>query len=246
MEERANRGEASHSARTTRQRYSARVFPAMLRWTLPEPKAAFLEMSEAEIIESARTVLTIELRALENLIAGLDTSMSAAVRLVAGCKGRVILSGVGKSGAIAGKIAATMASTGTPAHYVDPTEASHGDLGKIVQGDVLVMFSKSGETVELTNEVEHAHRLAIPMIAVTANAQSMLAKAADVVLLLPPEPEAGCLGLAPTTSTIMMLALGDALAMVAAEIRGFTKDDFLRLHPAGALGKLLQTRKLRA
>jgi arabinose-5-phosphate isomerase len=146
---------------------------------------------------------------------------------------------MGKSGHIARKIAATMASTGTPSQFVHPAEASHGDLGMITGGDAVICLSNSGETPELNDLVAHAKRFEIPLIAIVGRANSTLAQAADIALVLPNAPEACTLGLAPTTSTTMMLALGDALAVALLERKGFTADDFQVLHPGGKLGKAL-------
>jgi arabinose-5-phosphate isomerase len=146
---------------------------------------------------------------------------------------------MGKSGHIARKIAATLASTGTPALFVHPGEASHGDLGMIVSQDVVIALSNSGETTELNDVIAYTRRFSIPLIAITAKGESALGNAADVLLQLPPEPETCPMGLAPTTSTTMMLALGDALAVAALESKGFTAEDFRNFHPGGKLGKIL-------
>jgi arabinose-5-phosphate isomerase len=151
----------------------------------------------------------------------------------------VIVSGVGKSGHIARKVASTLASTGTPAHFVHPAEASHGDLGMVTAADVIVAMSWSGESAELRSMVEHSRRFRIRLIACTSAPESTLARAADIALILPSAEEAGPHGLAPTTSTLMQLALGDALAIALLEARGFTADDFHVLHPGGKLGASL-------
>ncbi|MDD3288014.1 MAG: KpsF/GutQ family sugar-phosphate isomerase [Alphaproteobacteria bacterium] len=195
--------------------------------------------SDAGLIDSAKAVLVAEGRALQNLSKSLDKNFAAAVHVIVGCKGRIIISGMGKAGHIARKVAATMASTGTPAIYVHPGEASHGDLGMVTLEDVVLVLSNSGETSELSDIVEYTRRFSIPLISITAHADSSLGKSSDIVLVLPPEVEAGSLGLAPTTSTTMMLALGDALAVVALESKGFTKEDFRNFHPGGKLGKIL-------
>lgn len=184
-------------------------------------------------------VLKIEADALNLLSSDLGQDFEDAVALLADVKGRVILSGMGKSGHIARKIAATMASTGTPAQFVHPGEASHGDLGMIMKGDACVMLSNSGETAELADEVAHTRRFNIPMIAVTKRAESSLAKAADIALILPDAPEACGIGMAPTTSTTMQLALGDALAVALMKRRGFDRNSFLVNHPGGKLGAQL-------
>ncbi|MDE2356745.1 MAG: KpsF/GutQ family sugar-phosphate isomerase [Alphaproteobacteria bacterium] len=175
-------------------------------------------------------------RALEN---GLAASFTAAVRQIAEIPGRVVVSGMGKSGHVARKIAATLASTGTPALFLHPAEASHGDLGMIARQDLLLALSWSGEAPELRDVISHAKRLGVPLIAITAERQSALAKAADLALILPHTPEACPIGLAPTTSTAMQMALGDALAIALMEGRGFSADDFRAFHPGGKLGARL-------
>jgi arabinose-5-phosphate isomerase len=162
-----------------------------------------------------------------------------ATGIVAATRGRIVVSGMGKSGHIANKMAATFASTGAPALFVHPAEASHGDLGMITDADTLLMLSNSGETPELADLVNYGKRFRIPLIAIVGRAPSTLAEAATVALVLPDEPEAGTLGLAPTTSTIMMLALGDALAVALLERKGLTADDFKIYHPGGKLGRRL-------
>ncbi len=159
---------------------------------------------------------------------------------LAAIEGRVVVSGMGKSGHIARKIAATLASTGTPALFVHPAEASHGDLGMIVAGDAVLLLSNSGETPELADLIAHCRRFALPLIAITTEPASTLAKQADTVLLLPKMPEACPMGLAPTTSTTMQLALGDALAVALLRRRGFTAADFRQFHPGGKLGARLK------
>jgi arabinose-5-phosphate isomerase len=163
-------------------------------------------------------------------------SFERALTLVLDTTGRVVVTGMGKSGHVSAKIAATLASTGTPAFFVHPAEASHGDLGMVTPDDLVLALSWSGETAELQHIVEHSRRLGIPVIAVTSRAASTLARAADLVLLLPGVEEACPLGLAPTTSTLVQLTLGDALAVALLERRGFTHDDFGRIHPGGVLG----------
>ncbi len=184
-------------------------------------------------------VLAVEAAALTALADSLGTPFEKAVGLLANVSGRVVVSGMGKSGHIARKIAATMASTGTPAQFVHPGEASHGDLGMITRTDVCIMLSNSGETAELADEIAHAKRFQIPLIAITKNADSSLGKAADVALVLPAQPEACSIGMAPTTSTTMQLALGDALAVALMKLRGFDRDSFLVNHPGGKLGAQL-------
>lgn len=190
-------------------------------------------------IASARRVLKAEAAALDALSESLGDAFVAALQALAGATGRVVVSGMGKSGHIARKIAATMASTGTPAFFVHPGEASHGDLGMIMPGDAVVALSNSGETPELGDIVAYARRFEIPLIGITSRAGSTLALAADVALILPPVPEACPMGLAPTTSTTLMLALGDALAVALLERKGFTAADFKVFHPGGKLGQRL-------
>jgi arabinose-5-phosphate isomerase len=187
-----------------------------------------------------RNVLVLEAQALSALAASLDGGFDAAVELLAGRTGRVVVTGMGKSGHVGRKIAATMASTGTPALFVHPGEASHGDLGMIVQGDAVLALSNSGETAELSDMVAHCKRFALPLVAIIGRAGSSLARDADVALVLPPAPEACPMGLAPTTSTTMQLALGDALAVALLTRRGFTATDFRTFHPGGKLGASLQ------
>jgi arabinose-5-phosphate isomerase len=190
-------------------------------------------------LASARRVLRLEAAGIEALSRSLDESFLHALELLDHVTGRVIVTGMGKSGHIARKLAATMASTGTPASFVHPAEASHGDLGMITDHDAVIAFSNSGETAELADLVTYAKRYEIPLIAITGRAESTLARAADATLLLPDVPEACPMGLAPTTSTTVMLALGDALAVAMLERKGFSADDFHVLHPGGKLGRLL-------
>lgn len=215
------------------------------------------DVTERGDLDVARAVLLAEADALEALAAGLDDRFSAALDLIhaatdeasglggaardggARGPGRVVVSGMGKSGHVGRKIAATLASTGTPAQFVHPGEASHGDLGMITERDAVIAISNSGETWELTDLIQHVKRFHIPLIAITGRAESTLATAADVALVLPAKPEAGAIGLAPTTSTTMTLALGDALAVALLERKGFTAGDFRILHPGGKLGRQL-------
>jgi arabinose-5-phosphate isomerase len=187
----------------------------------------------------ARRVLNLEADALKRLADALDGQVAAAVALFAKTEGRVIVSGMGKSGHIARKIAATFASTGTPAQFVHPGEASHGDMGAITGRDALLVLSNSGETREIFDLLAHSRRYGIPLVGVAGARQSMLIQTADVGIVLPEVPEACPMGLAPTTSTTMMLALGDALAVALMERRGFTRDEYRVLHPGGQLGKAL-------
>ncbi len=192
----------------------------------------------------ARQVLGIEAAGLRALADALDHHFARAVdlldRLEGGNNGRVVVSGMGKSGHIARKIAATLASTGTPALFVHPAEASHGDLGMIVAGDAVLALSNSGETAELADLVAHTRRFGLPLVAITGRAGSTLAEQADVALVLPPSPEACPNGLAPTTSTTLQLALGDALAVALLTRRGFGAADFRKFHPGGKLGAKLR------
>jgi len=192
-----------------------------------------------EGLESALRVLKIESEALVALAESLDGRFLEALDLLFNATGRVIVTGMGKSGHVGRKIAATMASTGTPAYFVHPGEASHGDLGMITQGDAVLALSNSGETTELSDVLAYTRRFAIPLIAITSRADSALGRAADVALVLPPSPEACPMGLAPTTSTTLALALGDALAVALLDRKGFSAADFRDLHPGGKLGSLL-------
>jgi arabinose-5-phosphate isomerase len=193
----------------------------------------------AAILSAARTVST-EQAGIVALASALDDGLAEpfaeAVERIAGITGRVIVTGVGKSGHIGSKLAATLASTGTPAFFVHPAEANHGDLGMIARDDVIIAMSWSGETVELNGIIAYSRRFSIPLIAVTAGAKSALARESDIVLLLPRAPEACPHGLAPTTSTLMQLVIGDALAIALLEARGFTADHFHTFHPGGRLG----------
>ena len=192
-----------------------------------------------DFITTGRRVLRREAEALSLLADALDGAFDAAVDLVLKAQGRVIVSGMGKSGHIARKIAATFASTGTPAQFVHPAEASHGDLGMVMKGDVALMLSNSGETPELADMIAHTRRFDIPLIGVASRAESTLMRQADVALLLPPAQEACDQGIVPTTSTTMMLALGDALAIALMEHRQFTPEHFRVFHPGGKLGARL-------
>jgi arabinose-5-phosphate isomerase len=193
----------------------------------------------AEALAAAQRVLTQEADALVLLARELDERVARAVDILAGVTGRVTVTGMGKSGHIARKIAATFASTGTPAQFVHPAEASHGDLGMVTAADAVVALSNSGETFELADIVSHTRRWSIPLIAITGKGNSTLGAAADVTLPLPKVGEAGTMAIAPTTSTTMMLALGDALAVALLERKGFSVEDFRALHPGGKLGQKL-------
>lgn len=206
----------------------------------PDARAPANSMITPEkTLELARQVLAIETEALRALSARLDHNFSAAVKLCLACSGRIIVSGMGKSGHIAGKIASTLASTGTPSFFVHPGEASHGDLGMITSQDVVIALSNSGESPELVAIVPLIKRLGARLIAMTGNPQSTMAREADLHLDASVTQEACPLGLAPTASTTVALALGDALAVALLDARGFGKDDFARSHPGGALGRRL-------
>jgi len=192
-------------------------------------------------IETARRVLRIEAAALEQMASELPDDFSAVVDAILKTTGRVIVSGVGKSGHIGNKIAATLASTGTPASFVHATEASHGDLGMVTAADFCLLISNSGETAELRDIVAHTRRFSIPMAAISSKPDSTLMRAADYKLGLPPAPEACHIGMAPTTSTTLTLALGDALAVALMERRNFRPDDFRVFHPGGKLGAQMAT-----
>lgn len=195
--------------------------------------------SSTDFLSTGQRVIRREAGALETLAEVLDESFSKAVGLLMAARGRVIVSGMGKSGHIARKIAATFASTGTPAHFVHPAEASHGDLGMVAEGDILLVLSNSGETTELADILAHAKRFGIPLIGVAGREGSTLMRQATVGILLPQVPEACETGIVPTTSTTMTLALGDALAIALMEHRAFTPEHFRMFHPGGKLGARL-------
>jgi arabinose-5-phosphate isomerase len=201
--------------------------------------------STTDFLATARRVIRREAEALAMLGDHLGDSFGQAVELILNAQGRVIVSGMGKSGHVGRKIAATLASTGTPAQFVHPAEASHGDLGMVMRGDVALVLSNSGETPELADIVAHTRRFAIPLIAIAGRADSTLMRQADVGILLPDTPEACETGVVPTTSTTMTLALGDALAVALMEHRQFTPDQFRVFHPGGKLGaRLMRVRDL--
>ena len=187
-------------------------------------------------VQAAKKVLQTEADALETLKNDLPNDFSDLVKLILNLNGRVIVSGVGKSGHIGNKIAATLASTGTPAYFVHATEASHGDLGMITEKDLCLLISNSGETSEIFDIVAHARRFGIPVATISSNTESTLVKAADFKLCLPVVEEACPIGMAPTTSTTMMLALGDALAVALMKAKNFNTENFKVLHPGGKLG----------
>lgn len=195
--------------------------------------------SPSTAVESGRRVILAEAAALEQVAAAIGDAFVEAVDILAGVRGRVVVTGMGKSGHVARKIAATFASTGRPALFVHPAEASHGDLGMITRDDAVLALSNSGETGELKDLTLYTRRFDIPLIAMVGRARSTLAEAADVALVLPALEEACPMGLAPTTSTTCMLALGDALAVALLERRGFSARDFAVFHPGGKLGSQL-------
>jgi arabinose-5-phosphate isomerase len=214
---------------------------------MPKPKAKDLKRTAGQsdaLIASALRTLETEAAGINALAAaisdGLGEAFIAAIDLMRQARGRVIVTGMGKSGHVGRKIAATLASTGTPAFFVHPSEASHGDLGMIATDDVIIALSWSGETAELKDLTDYSRRFRIGLIAVTAFAESTLGQAADVVLALPQAREACPHNLAPTTSTLMQHALGDALAIALLESRGFTALDFRVFHPGGRLGAMLK------
>ncbi len=188
---------------------------------------------------AAQRVFELEAQGIMDLAKSLDERFCEALDLMANVAGRVIVTGMGKSGHIANKIAATLAATGTPAFFVHPAEASHGDLGMITREDAVLAISNSGETTELSDVIAHTRRFGIPLIAITGGGDSALAEIADVTLPLPATAEACPMGLSPTTSTTMTLALGDAIAIALLERKGFTTDEFQLLHPRGQLGRLI-------
>jgi arabinose-5-phosphate isomerase len=200
---------------------------------------AVAKPSETGDLVVARRVIRAEICGLESLADTLDGAFQTAVGACAAARGRIIVTGVGKSGHIARKIAATLASTGTTAQFVHPVEASHGDLGMIGSEDLILALSNSGETTELGDMIAYSRRFKIPLVAITGGSRSTLAGAADIVLLLPSAAEACPMGLAPTTSTTMMMALGDALALALLERKGFSSADFRLIHPGGKLGRRL-------
>jgi arabinose-5-phosphate isomerase len=191
------------------------------------------------VIKMAKEIIAIEAKALKGMIPLIGKNFEKAVQLMADCEGRVILTGMGKPGFIGRKIAATLASTGTPSHFLHPAEAIHGDLGQVMDRDVMIAISQSGETEEIVRMISTVKRFGIPLIAMTSNSKSTLAKAADVVLNLGVTREACPLNLAPSASTTAALAMGDALALSLLKKKGFREEDFAVFHPGGSLGKKL-------
>ena len=201
------------------------------------------QSDDADVLRFGRDVLHDEARALDGLAESLGDTFVDAVDCIRACRGKLIVSGLGKSGHVARKVAATFASTGTTATFLHLAEAIHGDLGMAARGDVAMLVSQSGETAELELVIEHFQAVDIPIIGITSNPQSMLAAASKSLLLLPHWKEVGPESVAPTTSTTMALALGDALAMTVMHLKGFTRTDFGRLHPGGTLGARLKPAK---
>lgn len=197
------------------------------------------DLTPFEQLSYGREIIRLEAKSLERLSSKLSADFCLAVRLLFECPGCVIVAGIGKAGLVGQKIAATMASTGTRAHFLHPAEALHGDLGRVHADDVVLVLSQSGETEEVVRMLPSLERLLIPIIAITAKRTSALGRAASVTLELGPQQEACSLGLAPSTSTTAMLALGDALALVTSRMRRFGRDDFARFHPGGSLGRKL-------
>ncbi len=195
--------------------------------------------TDEQLLASARRALEIEARALAGLTPRLGSAFARACRICLDCQGRVVVTGMGKSGHIAGKIAATLASTGTPAFFLHPAEAGHGDLGMITRTDAVLALSNSGETPELILLLPHLKRLSVPLMVMSGRSDSTLGRAASVMLDVAVAEEACPLNLAPTASTTATLAMGDALAVAVLEARGFTRQDFARSHPGGALGRKL-------
>jgi arabinose-5-phosphate isomerase len=195
--------------------------------------------SDADVLDHGREILRAEGRAVLGMVEALDASFCRAVRLIAGCTGKVVVTGIGKAGLVAQKISATLASTGTPSHFLHPAEAMHGDLGVLRRDDVVLGLSQSGETEEITRLLPHLAAAGVRLIALTGRADSTLGRAADVVVATGPVREACVLGLAPSTSTSVLLALGDSLALVVSSLRAFTHEDFAARHPGGSLGRQL-------
>ena len=193
-------------------------------------------ISEAEVLRLGREVVETEAHALAELVQKLDSTFFRAVRMIYRLDGDLVLTGMGKAGHIGQKLAATFSSTGTRAHFLHPAEAIHGDLGRVRQGDAVLAFSQSGETSEVLGLLPSLRRAGVPLIAVTASQKNSLGRAADITLELGKLEEACTLGLAPSTSTTVMLALGDAIALVVSKLRGFAAEDFARFHPGGSLG----------
>lgn len=204
-----------------------------------QAQAAETALSPFEQLRYGREIIQIEAETLQQVAARLDREFCDAVERLFLCRGSVIVSGIGKAGIIAQKIAATLASTGTRSHFLHPAEAMHGDLGRVDREDLVLLLSQSGETEEITRLLPWLHKIPVAIVAVTGRRTNTLGRAANVVLELGPVKEACALGLAPSTSTTAMLAIGDALALVASRMRDFRREDFARFHPGGSLGQQL-------
>ena len=203
------------------------------------PAAQITDADAERDLAAAKRVVELEIAGLQALVDAMGADVIKAIDIIAQVKGRVVISGMGKSGHVARKIAATMASTGTPAMFVHPGEASHGDLGMITSDDAVFALSNSGETTELVDMIDFCKRFEIPLISITGRAGSSLTEASDAPMVIPAAAEACPMGLAPTTSTTVMLALGDAISVALLEKRGFSRDDFHTFHPGGKLGRRL-------
>lgn len=197
------------------------------------------DIDSADIINRGRRVVEIESKAVQNLVNKIDETFAQAVEMLLKCKGRVVVTGMGKSGIVGKKIVATMNSTGTPAIYLHPSDAVHGDLGMVRSEDIVICISKSGNTEEIVNLIPLLQRIEVPIIAIVGNPDSKIAQHAQIILDISVEQEACSLDLAPTTSTTVTLVLGDALAVTLLEKRDFTREDFARFHPGGHIGKRL-------
>ena len=220
-----------------RARLALSCVPVMSSSAAPRPTP--VKSDAAALLAAGRRALAIEIRGLEALVPRLDARFATACQTCLSCQGRVVVTGMGKSGHVGGKLAATLASTGTPAFFLHAAEASHGDIGMITRDDVLLAVSNSGETPEVLALLPHVSRLGVPLLAMTGNPASTLARAAVAHLDISVAEEACPLNLAPTASTTAMLAMGDALAVALLESRGFTAEDFARSHPGGTLGRRL-------
>ncbi len=198
-------------------------------------------MNKSKIIKKGKSVLKLEAKAIQKLAVNLNDSFFDAVNLIIDLKGKLIISGVGKSGNIAAKLAASFTSTGVPAIYLNPVDASHGDMGIVNRGDILICLSNSGESYELSDLLDFSKRKNIKIISITSNKNSLLTKNSDISLLLPSHKEADKLNLIPTTSTTLSLALGDALCCTVLDIKNFDKKSFKEFHPGGKIGKKLKT-----
>ena len=204
-----------------------------------DERSSQLEPSDADVLDHGRGILRAEGDAVLQMAAAIDASFCRAVRMIAGCTGKVVVTGIGKAGLVAQKISATLASTGTPSHFLHPAEAMHGDLGVLRRDDIVLGLSQSGETEEITRLLPHLAAAGVKIIALTGRADSSLGRAAEIVVATGPIREACVLGLAPSTSTAILLALGDSLALVTSSLRRFTHEDFAARHPGGSLGRQL-------